>query len=460
MKEGLIASSYECSKCNEQMGLNERKSVVLDGFEWRCRKKATQKACSTITSRSLTQRRDFPEFFKGSCYTLPSTWEGSTIRKTEFTLDESGDVTWNVPEDTEPMPFLIVDRPKDDTIQLTYEGWCILQCERLQKALTLFQVLNVNSKQFQSTPYSFLCALVEGYFSDLTICANNGKEFKVHKTILKLGNSAIDWDILPCPLANLPEDVLYTILHYLYSECLPDPLDDETAKSCLAVTCDLPGFEEFREICQLYLKNNALLDQILTLVEEIHSSGDRIIDFFSGKSDALSCSSTSSDSDDDVNFANDPSILRYIIIQALKESAIVGAKILVLCDIFSKRKNELCRAERHELIEYLKSRLPDFMKQLHRFLEVIEISFGNLTSVQRMDIASYFVSDIEHVLDVKIVLITEIKTALEQIINASSSKKDKNYANFGDKWKHNVGQALGKSLKNVKEKCLHFIYSY
>ncbi|GFU64897.1 uncharacterized protein TNCV_785481 [Trichonephila clavipes] len=43
MKEGLIASSYECPKCNEQMGLNERKSVVLDGFEWRCRKKATRK---------------------------------------------------------------------------------------------------------------------------------------------------------------------------------------------------------------------------------------------------------------------------------------------------------------------------------------------------------------------------------------------------------------------------------
>ncbi|GFS48861.1 uncharacterized protein TNCV_293171 [Trichonephila clavipes] len=53
--------------------------------------KSTQKACSTITSlsiyggalsRSLTQRRDFPEFFKSSCYTLPSTWEGSTIRNT------------------------------------------------------------------------------------------------------------------------------------------------------------------------------------------------------------------------------------------------------------------------------------------------------------------------------------------------------------------------------------------
>ncbi|GFU66560.1 uncharacterized protein TNCV_4357161 [Trichonephila clavipes] len=45
MKEGLIASSYECPKCNEQMGLNERISVVLDGFEWRCRKKERNSPC-------------------------------------------------------------------------------------------------------------------------------------------------------------------------------------------------------------------------------------------------------------------------------------------------------------------------------------------------------------------------------------------------------------------------------
>ncbi|GFT00616.1 uncharacterized protein TNCV_141621 [Trichonephila clavipes] len=39
MKEGLIASSSECPKCNERMGLYKRKSAVFDGFEWRCRKK-------------------------------------------------------------------------------------------------------------------------------------------------------------------------------------------------------------------------------------------------------------------------------------------------------------------------------------------------------------------------------------------------------------------------------------
>ncbi|GFV99955.1 uncharacterized protein TNCV_3567461 [Trichonephila clavipes] len=53
MEEGLIASSYECPKCNEQMGLNERKSVVLDGFEWRCRKKEGDRfnSCQVIYSR-------------------------------------------------------------------------------------------------------------------------------------------------------------------------------------------------------------------------------------------------------------------------------------------------------------------------------------------------------------------------------------------------------------------------
>ncbi|GFU83107.1 histone-lysine N-methyltransferase SETMAR [Trichonephila clavipes] len=54
MKEGLIASSYECPKCNEQVGLNERKSVVLDGFEWRCRKKGvnTHDVCRSIRKNS------------------------------------------------------------------------------------------------------------------------------------------------------------------------------------------------------------------------------------------------------------------------------------------------------------------------------------------------------------------------------------------------------------------------
>ena len=54
-KEGLIALSYECPKCKEQMRLHERKSIVLDGYEWRCRKKKDVNAhdvCESVRKNS------------------------------------------------------------------------------------------------------------------------------------------------------------------------------------------------------------------------------------------------------------------------------------------------------------------------------------------------------------------------------------------------------------------------
>ncbi|GFV13053.1 hypothetical protein TNCV_3175881 [Trichonephila clavipes] len=73
MKEGLIALNYECSKCNERMGLYERKSAVLDGdFEW---------VCSTITSQNIYGRtpmillkmRPSRVFVKIRCHAVVST---------------------------------------------------------------------------------------------------------------------------------------------------------------------------------------------------------------------------------------------------------------------------------------------------------------------------------------------------------------------------------------------------
>ncbi|XP_035231149.1 uncharacterized protein LOC118203015, partial [Stegodyphus dumicola] len=315
-------------------------------------------------------------------------------------------------------------------------------------------VYSINSKHY--VPFSFLCALEEGYFSDLSVFSNNGKQFKVHKTVLKLGNSSINWNASPCLLSNLPEDVLFTILHYLYSECLPCDLGEETARSCLAFTSSLSGFEAFRELCELFLKNSALKQQIITLVTDMHTCANRIIDYFSGKIESQSSPSStngplSSDSDDDdENFANNPAKLKYVIIQALREIAIAGVKMLILCDLFTKRKNELSREERHEIIKYCKSRLPIFMNQLYKLLDVIKISFGNLSAAERMDIASYFVPEIESALDLVFDFVTETKSALEQIINVSSTNSDKNCPSFVEKFKKgSVGEALGRSLKNA-----------
>ncbi|GFY04472.1 hypothetical protein TNCV_4415601 [Trichonephila clavipes] len=81
MKEGLIALNYECSKCNERMRLYERKSAVLDGFEW---------VCSTITSQNIYDRaptiilltmKPSRLFVKICCHAVPSTRKRSAVRK-------------------------------------------------------------------------------------------------------------------------------------------------------------------------------------------------------------------------------------------------------------------------------------------------------------------------------------------------------------------------------------------
>ncbi|GFX08631.1 hypothetical protein TNCV_4171301 [Trichonephila clavipes] len=76
MNEGLIALNYECSKCNERMGLYERKSAVLDGdFEW---------VCSTITSQNIYGRTPMilltsRLFVKIRCHAVASTRKRSAI---------------------------------------------------------------------------------------------------------------------------------------------------------------------------------------------------------------------------------------------------------------------------------------------------------------------------------------------------------------------------------------------
>ncbi|GFU79532.1 HTH_Tnp_Tc3_2 domain-containing protein [Trichonephila clavipes] len=79
MKEGLIASSYECPKCNEQMGLNERTSVVWDGFEWRCRKKKKTAGWST---HHIAGQVDRSECAVRNCW-QQWTQEGTHAWKTE-----------------------------------------------------------------------------------------------------------------------------------------------------------------------------------------------------------------------------------------------------------------------------------------------------------------------------------------------------------------------------------------
>ena len=83
-------------------------------------------------------------------------------------------------------------------------------------------------------------------------------QFKVHSVILQLSCPEMDWSSTPPPLSGLKADVLEATLHYLYAECLPRGLSEETARACIKSVGKLPGFARFANLCDTFLKNAAL----------------------------------------------------------------------------------------------------------------------------------------------------------------------------------------------------------
>ncbi|GFW57282.1 uncharacterized protein TNCV_541961 [Trichonephila clavipes] len=89
MKEGLIALNYECSKCNERMGLYERKSAVLDGdFEWVCSTIASQNIYGRTPMIILLTMRPSRLFVKIRCHAVASTRKRSAVRNHRLCEDK------------------------------------------------------------------------------------------------------------------------------------------------------------------------------------------------------------------------------------------------------------------------------------------------------------------------------------------------------------------------------------
>lgn len=108
------------------------------------------------------------------------------------------------------------------------------------------------------SPFSLLPALEDGYFSDIKITASNGKQFEVHSSITQLLGSDIPWRTDPPPFSGLSEDVVGTILLYLYAECLPDNLTEGTTKQVIKAASQYASLGKLVNMCQMYLKNMAL----------------------------------------------------------------------------------------------------------------------------------------------------------------------------------------------------------
>lgn len=128
------------------------------------------------------------------------------------------------------------------------------------------------------------------------------------------------------------------------------------------------------------------------MFNDMHNCLNQAIDYFN-----VSYGSSTSDS-----IVSNPAKLCLIVKQSVREMAVAAAKLLLFCDLFTRRKSELTREERLEIITYAKSRTPIFMNQVVRFLHALKVTFSSMSTGQRQEVATYLVPEVNHYLMLKI----------------------------------------------------------
>lgn len=81
-------------------------------------------------------------------------------------------------------------------------------------------------------------------------------QFKLHSILLNLAVPGHNWRL--SPLNGMPDNILSTVFHYLYKECLPPGLSEDTARDCIKTLSDMKEFDTFIKLCQTFLRNTAL----------------------------------------------------------------------------------------------------------------------------------------------------------------------------------------------------------
>ncbi|XP_050698520.1 uncharacterized protein LOC126986418 isoform X2 [Eriocheir sinensis] len=379
------------------------------------------------------------------CVSLSGSSEATGIEGTEFVLSEAGDVTWSVTDSCDALPLFScqmyelytyqnlqcygnrtllrfaaynghiiefrLDQPvmSRDLMLLTYDGWFMLQCEKLG-----------TPDVSPDLPYSLLPALHDGYFSDVTITAKSGRKFEVHSIILESSEPDMDWKCLE----GLDDPALETVLHYLYARCLPPTLTPDTARRTLEATAHLlPALTDLKEKCDVFIRNTALRNRLVSLMEEVQECVEVMVQIFNPADPAVTS----------------PTHLIAVLKAALRQMAIGVVKVVELSQEFERCGWQLTQSEQHEAMRYTRSRLPPLLVTVVRLLGNMHASLLALNHHKRQQLAQQLVPEISSVLQTVCVDVGSLRTSLEHIIQASSTSLESS---------HSPTHLLAKSLRN------------
>ncbi|XP_050099037.1 uncharacterized protein LOC126579612 isoform X2 [Anopheles aquasalis] len=199
-------------------------------------------------------------------------------------------------------------------------------------------------------------------------------------------------------LNHLPSSMLATILHWLYCECLPEQLDEDTCIQLINMCESTTPLARMSEPCKHYLRNLQLKKFVVDIISDLHASLNHLIQLVNPGS-----------------ISRSPCVLCQVFKEGVKETLIAIVKLLQFCNIFTKDATTFTRQQRHEIIKYVRTRMPIYLSQIHQLLQNVHQVLGGLTQEDRNDLVSYLVPEITAALELLTAAVSEIKHSLEKV---------------------------------------------
>ncbi|KAL9955418.1 hypothetical protein ACROYT_G036744 [Oculina patagonica] len=381
------------------------------------------------------------------------------VEGVQFHLEEGGDLIWKVPpaSEQETLPFFSCETFVFDSfsgelvcygnnvdkiaLKCTLESSQLVLCYDRHLKLCCQKVNELDSDNLSRHPYSLLPALKEGFFTDITFIASNGEKFLAHKTILSCFFADIyKWDKIPPFLEGLPSDVLYALLHYLYTCSLPSNITDETARQLLRIV-QLNGKDigNLGDLCTEFLEATAVKNRIRGLVSELYSIMEYVLQMVETLTAGLCTQTVSCGHLQRI----DPSKITDVTKMVLRKLAIGTLKFVLLCDIFTKHKSDLSREERQEIIQHCRKRLPSFVELVEKFLVIFQGALSGLSDSEKEEMALCLIPEIEKMWLTSSQLGSDANLALETI----TRKADKDHKTKTHLPK--MATSLSRTLRNA-----------
>lgn len=216
--------------------------------------------------------------------------------------------------------------------------------------------------------------------SSQIIFKNPTSPFRVRSSPLPFLNLSIDTPSSPLTsvsvLFNLTKDTLIPVLHWLYSESLPQGLSEAQLEALLKLCTTIPPLSKMSGPCKKYLRLIKLKKVIVDIFVDIHECLSRMTIVLNP-----------------YTISRNPSSMCEVFKQCLREMAIGFALFLQLSQIFSK-DTFLNRFQRNEIIKWIKSRIPIVITQLHQILHNVMVIIKSLHRDEKEELVQLMVPEV------------------------------------------------------------------